>query len=529
MRRTDLHSGVPAHAPLILAIDFGTQSVRAVLFDAGGATVARRQVAIRPYDAPRPGWAEHEPAYRWGALVEACRGLWREPGADAARVAAVALATQRNTVLCLDGDGAPLRPAIVWLDQRRTPELAPLAPHWRLALAATGMRHTIARLRAQAKSNWLRRNEPELWAATAHYVFLSGWLTHRLTGRIADSVGAQVGHVPFDYRRQRWAGARDWRWQALGLDRARMPALVPVGERIGAITTDACAATGIPAGVPLVAAASDKACEMLGAGALSPHVAALSYGTSATVNVTHRAWVEPFPFLPAYPAALPGAYAAEVQVARGFWMVRWFRDEFGHPERERARALGVEPESLFDDLARDVPPGAMGLLLQPSWSPGVRVPGPEAKGAVIGFGDVHTRAHLYRAILEGLAYGLREGLERLERRGGTPVSELRVAGGGSRSDVAMQLTADVFARPAERARCADAAALGAAIVAAAGTGLHADVAAAARAMVRPGERFLPDPDASRTYDRLYRDVYLALYGRLRPLYDRIRRITGYPP
>ena len=519
---------MPRTDPLLLALDFGTQSVRAVLVDASGETVARRQVAIRPYDAPRPGWAEHDPAYLWAALADACRELWREPGADAGRVVAVALATQRNTVLCLDRAGAPIGPAIVWLDQRRTTGLPPLAPHWRLALAATGMAGTIAHLRAQAKSNWLQRHAPERWAATAHYVFLSGWLTHRLTGRLVDSVGCQVGHVPFDYRRQRWAGDGDWRWAALGLERARLPELVPVGARLGTITAAAAAETGIPPGVPLVAAASDKACEVLGAGALTADAAVLSYGTTATVNVTHRRWVEPFPFLPAYPAALPGAYTAEVQVARGFWMVRWFRDEFGHPERARAGALGVDPDTLFDELARAVPPGAMGLMLQPYWSPGVRVPGAEAKGAVIGFGDVHGRAHLYRAILEGLAYGLREGLERLERRGRAPVSELRVAGGGSRSDVVMQLTADVFARPAERARTADTAALGAAIVAAVGVGLHADVPAAVRAMVRPGERFLPDPDASRTYDRLYRDVYLALYGRLRPLYERIRRITHYP-
>ena len=517
------------HAPLLLALDFGTQSVRAVLVAADGETVAQRQVEIRPYDAPCPGWAEHDPAYLWDALAAACRGVWTQPGADAGRVAAVALATQRNTVLCLDEGGAPLRPAIVWLDQRRTVGLPPLAPHWRLALAASGMGATIAHLRAQAKSNWLRRHEPDVWAATRRYLFLSGWLAHRLTGRLADSVGGQVGHVPFDYRRQRWAPPSDWRWSALALAPSQLPELVPVGGTIGAVTAAASVDTGIPAGVPLVAAASDKACELLGTGALGPNVAALSYGTSATVNVTHERWIEPFPFLPAYPAALPGAYAVEAQVARGFWMVRWFRDEFGQPERERAAALGVAPERLLDELARDVPPGAMGLVLQPTWSPGVRVPGVEAKGAVIGFGDVHGRAHLYRAILEGIAFALREGLERLERRARTPVGELRAAGGGSRSDVVMQLTADVFGRPAERSHAPDAAALGAAIVAAAGVGLHADVPAAVRAMVRPGERFLPDPDASLAYDRLYREVYRPLYARLRPLYARIRRITGYPP
>src|SRR5690606_32566451 len=190
---------------------------------------------------------------------------------------------------------------------------------------------TIAQLRAQARSTWLARHEPALWAATARFVLLSGWLSHRLTGRMVDSVGAQVGYLPFDYRRQRWAGRHDWRWQALDIRPTQLQDLVPVSEHRGASAATASRETGIPAGTPLVAAASDKACEVIGAGALEPQVAALSYGTTATVNVTHRRWVEPFPFLPSYPSAIPGAYSAEAQIARGFWMVRWFRDEFGHP------------------------------------------------------------------------------------------------------------------------------------------------------------------------------------------------------
>jgi sugar (pentulose or hexulose) kinase len=246
------------------------------------------------------------------------------------------------------------------------------------------------------------------------------------------------------------------------------------------------------------------------------------------VNVTHKRFVTPFRFLPAYPSAVPGRYSAEVQIARGFWMVRWFGEEFGHPERARAELLGVPVEPLFDELVRAVPAGSMGLVLQPFWSPGVRHPGPEGKGAVIGFGDVHGRAHLYRAILEGLAFGLREGTERLERRARRRVRELRVSGGGSRSDAAMQITADVFGRPAVRSASSDTTALGAAIVAAVALGLHDDVPSAVQAMVRPGRTFTPDPAHVPLYDRLYRQVFRKLYPRLRPVYEKIREITGYP-
>jgi sugar (pentulose or hexulose) kinase len=170
----------------------------------------------------------------------------------------------------------------------------------------------------------------------------------------------------------------------------------------------------------------------------------------------------------------------------------------------------------------------MGLLLQPTWSPGVRIPGPEAKGAIIGFGDVHTRAHVYRAILEGLAYALREGAERSSARTKTPIREIRVSGGGAQSPAAVQLTADVFGLPAARPHTHETAGLGAAIDAAVGLGLHRDVEAAAGAMTRVGEVHEPDAKNVALYDDLYRSVYRPLYGRLKPLYDEIRRITGYP-
>jgi sugar (pentulose or hexulose) kinase len=170
----------------------------------------------------------------------------------------------------------------------------------------------------------------------------------------------------------------------------------------------------------------------------------------------------------------------------------------------------------------------MGLMLQPYWTPGIRLPGREAKGAIVGFGDVHTRAHVYRAILEGLAYALREGKERIERRSGVAITELRVSGGGSQSDCAMQLTADVFGLPAARPHVYETSGLGAAIDAAVGLGLHRDFAAAMGEMTRVGRVFEPVQGNREVYDRLYRRVYLKMYRSLRPLYREIAEITAYP-
>ena len=516
-------------APHLLAIDVGTQSVRAIVFDLAGRVVAAARALIGPYAAPEPGWAEQDPAYFFDRVAEACQALWARPGVDRERLAGVALTTQRGTVVNLDDQGRPLRPAIAWPDARRTDGLPPVGGAWGLLLRLAGVADTVAGLQANAEANWIRAHQPEIWRRTAKYLLLSGYLTHRLTGRYVDSVACQVGYLPFDFKRLAWAAASDWKWQAIPLDPRWLPELVAPGASLGAITPEAAAATGIPAGLPLIAAAADKACEVLGAGCLSPETACLSYGTTATVNAPLDRYREVIPYLPAYPAAAPGAHSYEIQLYRGYWMVTWFREQFGHPEVARAAAEDTPPEPLFDAMIAAVPPGADGLVLQPYWSPGVRDPGPEARGAVIGFADFHTRAHLYRAILEGVAYGLREGLEKIEARAGGAPRRLLVAGGGARSDAAMQITADVFGREAQRPEVTETSALGAAIVAAVGLRLHPDFPAAVAAMTRRGAVFAPRAAARATYDRLYREVYRPMYGHLRPLYRALRAITGYPP
>lgn len=512
----------------ILAIDNGTQSLKAMVFDLQGRMKAKAQVPFAPYVAPQPGWAEQDPDLFWNALCKACRTLWHQEDVDKEALAGVALTTQRATVVNVDRDGNPLRPAITWLDQRKTRGLPPLGGVWGWLFRLGGLRGTVEYIRAEAEANWLAQHDGDVWRRTHKYLLLSGFLTRRLTGEFVDSVGCQVGYIPFDYKRLRWARGWDWHWRCLSLDAARLPTLVPPGSIMGTVSAQAAEQTGLPAGLPVVAAAADKACEVLGSGALTPHIGCLSYGTTATINATHQRYVEPIRLLPAYPSAVPGHYNVEVEVYRGYWMVEWFKQEFGQLEQAAARTQGVTAEALFETLLEQTPPGAMGLLLQPYWSPGLKFPGPEAKGAVIGFGDVHTRAHVYRAILEGLAYALREGKERLEKRTRTPITMLRVSGGGSQSDQALQITADIFGLPTARPHLYETAGLGAAIDAAVGLGLHPDFTAAVQTMTHTGALFEPNPVHQRTYDRLYKEVYRQMYPRLRPLYEKIRDITGYP-
>lgn len=514
--------------PLLLAIDMGTQSVRALLFTPTGELAHKAQVPLTPYHSPQPGWAENEPEYYWDSLCLACRRLLSDSGVAKERIAGLALTTQRGTVVNLDAQGQPLRPAMVWLDQRRTEGLKAPGGVWGLGFRLAGVSDTVRHFQAEAEASWLRRNQPELWDRTAKYLLLSGWLNYRLTGEFVDSTASQVGYIPFDYKRKTWPGARDWRWAMLGLRREQMPSLVPPGGVLGELSTAAAAATGLPAGLTVIAGAADKACEVIGSGCLVPSVGCLSFGTTATINVSSTRYVEPVPFLPPYPSASPEHYSIEWQIYRGFWMVSWFKEQFGQREQQLAADMGVPTEALFDELVGSVPPGSMGLMLQPYWTPGVRVPGPEGKGAILGFGEVHTRAHVYRAILEGLAYGLREGKERVEKRTGVPITELRVSGGGSQSDAALQLTADIFGLPAARPHVYETSGLGAAMDVAVGLKLHPDFATAVQTMTRIGAQFEPQPEARGLYEELYTRIYKRMYARLKPLYEEIRAITGYP-
>jgi sugar (pentulose or hexulose) kinase len=513
---------------LFLSIDCGTQSARALLFDPRGNLVAKSQVALDDYVVERPGWLAHDVEGFWAACARACRQLWAERPELAARVRGVGVTTQRGTIMPIDAQGRAVLPALVWLDQRRATQVPRINAAWRAAFRLAGVGDTVRYFQREAEVNWWAQHEPEAWARTHKVLLLSGLLNWKLTGEFVDSIGSQVGYVPFDFKRHAWARPADWKWQALAIRAGQLPELRPVGSLLGRVGAAASTATGIPVGVPVIAAAADKACEVLGSGCLEPHMGGISYGTTATINVCTRTYAEALSFVPPYPAALPGHFDSEVQIFRGYWMVRWFKEQFGDRERQAGLERGVAPEALLDELVASVPPGSLGLILQPYWTPGIRHPGPDAKGAIIGFGDAHTRAHVYRAILEGLGYALRDGRERIERKTGVALTELRVSGGGSQSDAALQLTADIFRLPASRPHVHETSGLGAAIDCAVGLGLHPDFATAVRAMTRVARTFEPDPRNADLYDQLHEQVYQKMYARLAPLYARLRSIAGYP-
>lgn len=513
---------------ILLSIDAGTQSVRVLAFDCFGKLIDYAQVIYKePYYSTHPGWAEQDPEFLWEQLTVACKRLWSQGKVLPEAILGVSVSTQRGTVINLDENGQPLRPAILWLDQRRANKLPSLGFLFRSATNLIGLKDTVDHLLKEAEINWLLEHEPETIKKTKHYLFLSGYFNYRLTGRFVDSIANQVGYVPFDYKNQTWERASHWKWKALPIHFDTLPELIPPGEILGEITEKAALETGLPKGLSVISGASDKAAELIGAGCTEVSKGGISYGTTATITVNSKQYAEPFRLLPPYPSGYPGSYNIEVQTSRGYWMVSWFKEQFAHLEQRKAAESNIPTEDLLDKLAASVEPGSMGLMLQPYWSPGIRYPGPEAKGAIIGFGSIHKKEHMYRSILEGIAYSIREGKEKIEGKTGIPMKEMYICGGGSKSNQAMQITADVLNIEVRRPSEFETAGLGAAILTAVGTKVYENIDIAIKEMTSVKEVFTPNEIARDIYNEMYTTIYTKMYRRVKPLYSQIKRITEF--
>ncbi|MBF0204695.1 MAG: FGGY-family carbohydrate kinase [Desulfamplus sp.] len=510
----------------ILSIDCGTQSIRVLLFSATGQLLDKEQVTYEPYVSPRPGWAEQNPEVFWHGLCKASRILKSRRPELYQAIQGVGVTTQRDSMVNIDSTGNVLRPVITWLDQRKAKPLYKPNPFMNMALSLVGMNETIQKIQSDAKCNWIRQNQPDIWEQTHKYLQISGFLNYRLTGEWSDSVSSQIGHIPFNYKSMKWAKSGSLNMLVCPVEPEKLPELVVPGEIIGAVSQSAAESTGINAGTLVIACGSDKGCETIGMGVLHPTMASLSFGTTATVQTTTKKYCEALKFMPAYPAPIPGHYNPEVEIFRGFWMITWFKNEFAHKEIEAAASRGVSPEVVMNEMLAKSPPGAMGLMVQPYWGPGLK--NPSAKGSIIGFGDVHKKAHVYRSVVEGLCYGLLDGLKKIEKACGTKVTRLAVSGGASQSDEICQISADIFNRPIVRGKTFETSGLGAAIVTAKGVGIHKSFEIAIKEMVSYAQKYRPNPANARLYEQLFDRVYTKLYPSLKDIYEEIRDITGYP-
>ena len=514
---------------MILSIDCGTQSLRAILFSFEGEIVDKEQVFYEAYYGSEPGYAEQNANEYWKSLCKATNTLHKRNTELFKEVSGVGVTTLRSTMVNVGVDGNVLRPSMLWLDQRVAKNVYKPSFGMNLVFKTIGVDSTLKKMEGKGHCNWIRQNQPEIWNKTHKYIQVSGFLNYKLSGEFSDSVASQIGHIPFNYNKQRWAKPNDFLQFAKELypvEKEKLPRLINPGDKIGKITEEAFKETSIPVGIPIIACGSDKGCETLGMGVTDSNNVSLSFGTTATVQTTTSKYIEPKRFFPSYPSVIPQHWNPEIEIFRGFWMINWFKNEFALKEVLEAKEKNVSVEKVLDGLLHKSPPGAMGLIVQPYWSPGLGEK--NAKGSIIGFGDVHKKEHIYRSVIEGLAYAMLDGMHKLEKRVGKKFNKIAVSGGASQSDEVCQITADVFNMKLVRGKTHETSGLGAAIITAYGIGAFNSLEVAKEEMVDYSDTFIPNPQNTKLYKDLYEDVYLKIYDKLDPLYKRIREITSYP-
>ena len=502
---------------ICLALDSGSQSSRAILFDAQGGVLGLGSHVHQPMLYPVADAVEQDPTDIKDCLFQAIRDCLKEWGGDPGDIAGAALTTQRTAVMATDAEGTPLTDIVSWLDRRSASIDSEPSMALRTVLKALGSNAIVPRLLGKAWPRMWRENQPELLPKIERVNAIESWLHHQLVGRMAFAPGGVVGTWPFDVKQRQWSRS-SLMLKALGFKRRWLPEIVEAGREIGRLTRSAAEQTGLPEGLPFFAVGGDKQAEALGAGVRvgSKNVAAVSLGTGSSISIP---WPRPvssrrFDWL-TMASAEPASWHIEYMVFRGMWTVRWFADQFARDLAPVAAESGRPVEALLCDEAKEIPPGSDGVVVWPRWSPSLQFP--EEVGTCIGLRETHSRGHFFRALLEGLAFDLKRGLTILEDALNTHVTEIRVGGGGSRSSVVVQILADVLELPVVRPEFQELAARGAAIVAAAGAGVHPSIAAAVDAMVPEAPVVAYDGATATHYRKIYRDVYLPGFKNLRAI------------
>jgi sugar (pentulose or hexulose) kinase len=468
----------------VVGLDIGTSDCKTLVVDSSGEILGKGSSTLEPFFSRSPAWAEQHPQDWWKKICLVTKEAMKRSGVQKNRIAALSIATQRRTFVAVDEEGNPLRPAILWLDRR-----APIKMSLRL--------------------RWLREYEPGIYEKTHKFLGVQAWLIHRLTGSWKDSMAAQFASDLQDM--ETW----DWDQTILdagSIDRELLPDLVMPGEEVGNLTEKAARMTGLPAGLPVIAGSGDKQSGTIGAGCFGKDKLLISYGTALSLGSTSRE-------IPEYPlvtelSGIPFAYDAQLGLSGGFWTVKWFTDQFVSTFNEMNDVKDMTPFKVLDSEAAKVPVGAQGLIVLPHWWGGrwgQVIPHSEDRGSVIGWTGTHTRAHFYRALLEGIIHEARTYKDLMERHLRTTFTDIRVAGGGSRSDLVMQMTADVLGQPVSRIQTTSAEALGAAMTAAKGAGFYETVEEAVVNMNQLREKFIPIPSNQEVYDILHRRVYQKMY------------------
>lgn len=496
-------------ATLLIGIDVGTTSTKAILCDLAGNVLAQ---AAQEYSTayPRANWAQQDPEDWWRATCGVLQQTLWDSGVNARQIASIAVSSQAPTLVPVDRHGRPLHPALIWMDRRGEPQCRWLREHVGedLIVAINGGR--VDPYYLAAKLLWLRAEASDVFAASHQFLQANGYVVHKLCGAFCmDSSHGPLTQL-FD------SAAQDWSQpllDAMALDPARLPPVLPCTAVAGEVTREAAAATGLAAGTPVVAGMVDATAAGIEAGLLEPGQAAEVTGQSTVLLLCSD---RPYAARDLIPVGhpVPGRYLVLGALVATGGALRWFRDQLGEAERMEAARLGVDPFDLLSQAAEQSPPGANRVIFLP-YMYGERSPiwDSNARGVFFGLSLATTKRDLVRAIMEGAAFGLRHNVE-VATEAGFALDSLACIGGGSRSALWNQIKADVLQCPIRLPRASVGAPMGDAIVGAVGVGLYPTIGEAVAHMVAPGPEFAPERGRAVCYDALYR-IYRGLYPALR--------------
>jgi sugar (pentulose or hexulose) kinase len=503
--------------PLVFSFDFGTQSVRAMLVDKHGKIVALERQKYHPaYYSSQIGYAEQsfDNYYKYACIAsnklkEANKKLFDN-------IICVTITTIRDTFTCTDENGKPLRDFILWLDQRREENHEKMPIGKQILFRMVGMEYALEKQSEICRPAWIKQNEPELWAKTKKFSNISAILNARLTGNYVDCNASCIGHVPFNYKKRTWMKKNELTFKLFGLEEDKFVKIVEPTSTIGTITKKASQETGLREGLPLIASGSDKGCETIGSGVMNDYSAALSMGTSATIQFATKKYVEPATFLPAYPSPNPEFYNPELQVMRAGWMFHWFIENFGFEDNLIAQKEGVSPEHIINRQLDKVPLGSGGLILLPYWNAPLKQP--EARGSILGFMPDHTKYYIYRAIIEGVVFTLYQGFKTLEKNSKHHTKYLVISGGSSVSETICQIVADIFNLPIKRSRESEACGLGSSMCGFVGMGVYKSFDEAAENMIGYCKTYEPIKENHQQYEKIYQTRFKKIYPSIRGVY-----------
>ena len=505
----------------VIGVDLGTSGTKTVLFDTAGNAISSKTIEYPLYQ-PQNGWAEQDPRDWWRAAAESMRAVVAESGVNVQNIRGIGISGQMHGLVMLDGAGEVLRRAIIWCDQRTGAECDEITSRvGKDRLIEITSNPALTGFTA-SKILWVRRHEPEIYEKCAHILLPKDYIRYKLTGEFATEVSDASGMQLLDVPRREWSAEI---LEKLDIDRALLAKVYESPEITGRVTSSAAEVCGIAAGIPVVGGAGDNAAAAVGTGAVEDGKAFTTLGTSGVVFAhTSRPAIDARGRVHTFCCAVPNAWHVMGVTQAAGLSLKWFRDNFCASERESAAALGVDPYFLLDKEASRVPIGADRLLYLP-YLMGERTPhlDPDCRGAFVGLSARHTRAHLLRAVMEGVVYSQRDSIEVL-REMKIEISDMMACGGGGTSALWRQMLSDVYGCSVKTAVNREGPALGAAILAAVGTGIYKSVEEACRTIIKTNEPQNPVAENSAEYEKYY-SIYKTLYGALRESYKSLAALA----